>query len=137
WPTGHTLPLCSSYSIFAAVHASGIGHFALGRDAAKGSAAEVIAFVGPAAGGLLWPLGNLAHNVASRLQLRHEADALSRPQRHGINSPFGIGAGCVRLIANDWPDADLPITSPSPGRSPVGGRPATSQASIVRFRSAR
>src|SRR5262245_40944427 len=62
-------------------------HFSSRRDAArpavvKGSAAEVIAFIGPAGGFPFGLLGNLAHNVASRLQLRHDADALSRPQRH-------------------------------------------------------
>src|ERR1700736_4583645 len=47
---------------------------------------------------------NLAHDVAGRLHLRHETDALSGPQRRGIDVSVCIGAGRVRLIANDRTD---------------------------------
>jgi hypothetical protein len=46
-------------------------------------------------------LGNLSHDVASGLQLRYKADALSGPEREGINVAFDIGPRRIRLIAND------------------------------------
>src|SRR4051794_34560082 len=44
---------------------------------------------------------NLSHDVAGWLNLRHQADALSGPEREGIDVAFDIGHWRIGLIAND------------------------------------
>src|ERR1700676_5443102 len=45
--------------------------------------------------------GDLTHNVAGRLELRYQADALPGPKRHGFDVAFSIGTRCIRSITND------------------------------------
>ena len=81
---------------------------------------------------------NFADDLAGRTHRRDEADALSCPHRHRVNITFGVGTGRKRLIPYDLSiHDDNPIASPSPGRLPVGGRPAASQVSMVLFLNAR
>ena len=47
--------------------------------------------------------GDFANDLAGRLHLRHEADALSGPKGHRFNIALSIRGRCVRLVPNDLP----------------------------------
>ena len=78
---------------------------------------------------------DLPDDVGGRLRPAHEADALSGPERHGLDVAGDVRAGSDGVVAVDRADYLLPMTSPSPGRAPGAGLPAASHASMVGFRS--